>query len=200
MSESIINEKVWDQIDDLLGPPPVTRGEDLARYRRLQAAVEHEIQPAGILDQILVRELTDKLWQQQRYRRTVVAVVESAYIEALASLLRLYLRPGGLLGMATILVDEDRAITMAREYYSGDTSAKRLKEINAQLKMYNISPEQVEAKALELSSGRISALIRMEANAENSLRMLRKENAGRLAAKAKEADRPTEVGVAKDGH
>jgi hypothetical protein len=200
MSESIVVENPNNQIDELFGPPPVMRGEDLVRYRRLQAAVEHEIKPEGVFDQILVREVTDKLWQQQRYRKTVVSVVESSFVEALASLLRLYRPPGGLLRMAEIIADEDKATTMAREYYSGDTDAKRLKQLNAELKMYNISQEQIEAKALELSSGRLSALIRMEANCENSLRMLRKENAGRLAAKAKDAKQSVNTGVPSDGH
>ena len=200
MSESGVVEKPVSQIDELFGPPPVMRGEDLDRYRRLQAAVEHDIKPEGVFDQIFVRELTDKLWQQQRYRRTVVSVAESSYIEALASLLRLYQPPGGLRRIADIMADEDNATKMAREYFSGDTGAKRLKELNAELKLYNISQEQIEAKALELSSGRISALIRMEANCENSLRMLRKENVGRLAAKAKEAKQAVDTGAPRDGH
>jgi hypothetical protein len=199
MSESISVEKPRNEIDELLGPPPVMRGEDLDRYRRLQAAVEHEIKPEGIFDQIFVRELADKLWQQQRYRKTIVAITESSYVEALASLLRIYQPPGGLLRMAEMMADEDKATRLAREYYSGDTSAKRMKELNAELKMYNISPEQIEAKALEQSSGRVTALIRMEANAENSLRLLRKENAGRLAAKAKEARQSADGSVARDG-
>jgi hypothetical protein len=51
---------------DLFGPPPLMRGEDLARYNRLYAAVEHQIQPKDFFDRCLVRELTDKHWEQQR--------------------------------------------------------------------------------------------------------------------------------------
>jgi hypothetical protein len=199
MSESVVGEKPNNQIDELFGPPPVMRGEDLDRYRRLQAAVEHEIKPEGVFDQILVRELTDKVWQQQRYRKNVVSIVESSNIEALASLLRLYRPPGGLRRL-TEIIDEDSTTKMAREYFSANTAPKRMKELNAELKLYNISQEQIEAKAMELSSGRISALIRMEGNCENSLRMLRKENVGRLAAKAKEAKQSVDTGVPRDGH
>ena len=34
-------------------------------------------------------ELADKLWQQQRYKQSAASIVDGAYIEALASLLRL---------------------------------------------------------------------------------------------------------------
>ena len=51
-----------DLIDDLFGPPPLIRGEDLARYRRLQSAIEHEINPKTFSDKVYVREMTDELW------------------------------------------------------------------------------------------------------------------------------------------
>ena len=36
-------------IDDLFGPPPLIKGEDLARYRRLESAIEHEIESQNVL-------------------------------------------------------------------------------------------------------------------------------------------------------
>src|SRR5271169_4159451 len=110
MSANNPKDSPTDQMSDLLGPPPLIRGEDHARYLRLQAAVEHQIQPKTIFDMIYVRELTDKLWQQQLCKQSAASLVEGAYIEALASVLRPFCPP-------TFSLDEDdTATTMARDY------------------------------------------------------------------------------------
>ena len=58
-----------NQQDDLFGEPPLIKGEDSARYYRLFAEIKHEIKPETVFDKIRVRELADKLWQQQRCKR-----------------------------------------------------------------------------------------------------------------------------------
>ena len=79
--------------DDLFGEPPLMKGENRDRYFRLLAAVSHQIQPKTFFDKLLVRELTDKTWEQQRCKHSVAALVEGAYIEALASLLGPFIGP-----------------------------------------------------------------------------------------------------------
>jgi len=161
------------QMIDLFGPPPLIRGEDVARYWRLHAAVEHQIQPKTVFDWIYVRELTDKLWHQQRCKQSAASLIEGAHIEALASLLRPFIPP------TTMSFGEDEETVMARDYYSGNADAKRLKEIKSLLEIHGITDEQIRAKAMELCGGGISMFNRMEANCETSLRMLRKENVRR---------------------
>ena len=160
------------QMSDLFGEPPLIRGEDKARYWRLHAAVEHEIKPKTIFDKILVRELTDKLWQQQRCKQSAASLVDGAYIEALASLLGPFIAP-------TFSMGEEDATAMARDYYSGDAKAKRLEEIETRLAVNQISQEQIRAKAMQICGSGISMFNRMETNCEASLRMLRKENTRR---------------------
>src|SRR5260370_36395193 len=80
-------------IEDLFGTPRMIKGEDAARYWRLHAAVTYEMKPETVLAKILVREFVDKLWQQQRYNQTAASIVEGAYIEALASLVRPFIAP-----------------------------------------------------------------------------------------------------------
>jgi hypothetical protein len=173
MSTNKLKNSTADQMSDLFGPPPLIRGEDLARYWRLQAAVEHQVQPKTIFDQIYVRELTDKLWQQQRCRQSAASLIEGAYIESLESLLRPFIDP------PEMQFGEDPETAMARDYYSGNADDKRLKEIKCLLQIHGITDEQIRAKAMELCSGGISMFNRMEAHCEQSLRMLRKENACR---------------------
>jgi len=175
------DESEKNLIDDLFGPPPLIKGEDLARYRRLQSAIEHEINPKTFFENVYVREMTDKLWEQQRYKQNAASLVEAGYVDALASLLRPF-DPSNLLtgeGLTTVLAHistgEDRATTMAREYYSGETKPKRQDELDTLLSVHVISPEQIRARAMELCGSTISAFARMEASCASSLRMLRKE-------------------------
>jgi hypothetical protein len=159
-------------IEDLFGPPPLIKGEDAARYWRLHAAVTDQIKPKTILDKIHVREFVDKLWQQQRYKQNAASIVEGAYIEALASLLRPFIAPT----FPNISFGEDAAATMAREYYNGEAKPKKMEEIDSLLTKYGITVEQILAKAMQLCGAAVSMFNRMEASCETSLRMIRKEN------------------------
>jgi hypothetical protein len=168
------------QMSDLFGEPPLIRGENRARYDRLFAAAEHQIQPKDLFDKILVYELTNKMWEQQRCKQSVAALVEGAYIEALASLLGPFIIP------AMVPIDGDAATAMARDYYSGDAKAKRMEEIETRLAVNQISQEQIRAKAMQLCGPGLSLFNRMETSCENSLRMLRKENNRRFDSKGTE--------------
>jgi hypothetical protein len=173
------------QMDDLFGPPPLIKGEDTARYWRLHAAIAHEIKPETVFEKIYVRELTDKLWQQQRCKQSVSSIVESAYIEALASLLRPFIAPT----FPNISFGEDAAAKMAREYYNGEAKPKKMEEIDSLLAKYGITVEQILAKAMQLCGAAASMFNRMEASCETSLRLIRKENDRRTEnAKARGSD------------
>src|SRR5881275_1786472 len=72
---------------DFFGPPPLLRGENEAPYRALLAEVERLIEPKTVLDQMDVRDITDKIWEAQRYKRLEPRLIESACISALAQIL-----------------------------------------------------------------------------------------------------------------
>jgi hypothetical protein len=169
------DDSAVSQMDDLFGPPPLIKGEDVARYWRLHAAIAHASIPETVFDKIYVREYTDKLWQQQRCKQSVASLVESAYIEALKSLLRPFSSP-------TITFGEDAASEMARDYYSGEANPKQVEAMELRLAQYGITTEQILAKAMQLCGSGISMINRMEASCETSLRTLRKENDRRPAA------------------
>src|ERR1700680_140608 len=126
------------RIEYLFGPPPLIRGEDAARYWRLHAAITHQMKPETVLEKIHVREIVDKLWQQQRYKQNAASIVESAYIEALECLLRPFIAP-------SLSIDEHAASQMAREYYNGEANSKKMEEFNTLLAQYGITEEQIRA-------------------------------------------------------
>jgi hypothetical protein len=111
MSDISQQDSSLSQMNDLFGEPPLIKGEDKARYLRLLAAIENELQPKTVFDRIYAREYTDKLWQQQRCKQSAASIVESAYIEALADLLRPFDLP--------MIFGKDPATEMARDYFSG---------------------------------------------------------------------------------
>ena len=162
-------------MSDLFGNPPLMKGEDAARYWRLHAAIEHDHQPKTFSDKLYVREYADKLWQHQRCKQSAASIVDSAYIEALASLLRQFNLP------ELVSIDEDAATEMARDYYSGKADRKRTDEVDLRLAIHMISPEQIRAKAMQLCGNGVLMFNRMETSCETSLRMLRKENDRRPA-------------------
>jgi hypothetical protein len=170
MSNENQEDTAADLMNDLFGPPPLMKGEDAARYWRLHAAIVHEIKPETVFDKIRVREFTDKLWQQQRCKQSATSIVEGAYIEALASLLRPF-NPAPM-----ISIDEDAASVMAREYYSGEITGKEEAEMELRLAQYRITQEQIRATAMQLCGSAVMTFYRMENHCETSLRMLRKEH------------------------
>ncbi len=79
--------KTVNKIDDLFGEPSLIIGEDKERYLRLRAAVEADIKPKNVFDWIMVREQTDKYWEELRYKRGAAALIDGAFQEALESCL-----------------------------------------------------------------------------------------------------------------
>jgi hypothetical protein len=133
----------------------------------LLAALEYEIKPETVLDEMLVRDLADKFWEQQRCKQSVASLIEGCYIQALADLLRPY--PGPL------LTSENTPLKIAQKYYGGAASRKEIEGIERRLARHAITAEQIRAKAMELCGGGVMLFSRMGTNCGNSLRSLRKE-------------------------
>jgi hypothetical protein len=56
----------WGSIADLLGPPAVLPGEDVARFEQLQARVLAAIKPQDAIEEILARDIVDLAWEIAR--------------------------------------------------------------------------------------------------------------------------------------
>ena len=134
--------------------------------------MEQGIKPKSIFDQVLVRDMTDTLWAQQRCKQNVAALVTSSFVEALACLLRTSMAPA-------MMEFGDRALEVAREYYGGAAEPKRLEEIDCLLAQLEITPAHIRAKAMQLCGSDIAMFNRMSSSCEISLRQLRKELEGR---------------------
>jgi hypothetical protein len=143
-----------------LGPPPLLEGEDEAHYLRLQTAVFENMNPDGIFDYIIVRDIVDKLWEEQRCKRAAMALISGGTTEAL----RHYLNE---------IYSGVEADDFWDKYCNGD--AKGRKDVMSVLAQHGITPAQIQAKAAQIESTGLLLFDRMIASRENGRRLLRKE-------------------------
>jgi hypothetical protein len=154
-------DQATDPTDDLLGPPALIAGEDKTRYMRLRAAIEAEISPKNVLEQIAVKDETDKIWEEQRLKRNGAALIDGAFREAM----EFFLEP--------ICGTFEHQSETTQNYLSGD--AKTKKAILSRLAECGITMEVIQAKAMQLKGGDLQVIDRMIFNRENGRRLLRKE-------------------------
>ena len=166
---------------DLFGPPPLLRGENEALYAALLAEVDSMIEPKTIMDRIDVRDITDKIWESQRYKRLEPRLIESACVSALAHIL------APIFGL-----DHQRGFDAANRYYSADP-LKRKTTVQL-LSNHKITDEMILAKALAQVGGHVGNIDRLIAARERSRHNVfkdyqrRRENAAKLA-KVEEANK-----------
>jgi len=159
---------------DFFGPPPLLRGEDEALYRALLSEVERMIEPKTILDRMDARDITDKIWEAQRYKRLEPRLIESASVSALAHVL-----------LPIFDLDHARAFEAANMYYGQDSLKHKLAA--DLLSPYKITDEMILAKALAQNSGQLGSIDKLVTTRERSRndvfkdRERRRLNAAKLA-------------------
>jgi hypothetical protein len=182
------------EILDFFGQPPLLRGENEVLYRALLSEVERMIEPKTILDRMDVRDITDKIWETQRYKRLEPRLIESASISALAHLLAPIFGP-----------DHSRGFEAANMYYGLDSDQRKVAA--DLLSHHKITDEMILARALAQSGsaiGNIDRLIAVREKSRNNLfkdHQRRRESAAKLAnteAKEKEAN-PDDADRARAG-
>jgi len=159
---------------DLFGKPPLIKGEDEASYLRLRDAVEEEIKPKTFFAYMEVNDLTNKCWEQLRLQRFSPALIESACIEALAILLRPFVKEAPDF--------KDAHEDIARFYYVGLKGAKGRAILYVM--QCGITDDQIFALAMQLRGPGLLLIDRMVSNREVVCRILRKEIERRAATAA----------------
>ena len=87
MSSNIKNYQLSDDLQGLFCKPSLMRGEDPAVYAKLLAQVAEVVQPRDVLDQMMVSDITNHFWEQQRMRRCSGIVINAARRAALTEIL-----------------------------------------------------------------------------------------------------------------
>src|SRR6266852_1315358 len=79
----------------LLSAPPLLMSESPDEFASLRTALELEIKPKGIVEQIYVDDIAAIVWEIRRLRRCKTSIINNACRAALQSLLREMMRSPG---------------------------------------------------------------------------------------------------------
>ena len=132
-------EEARSNYQDILGKPALFKNEDPADYLKLEQCLRLEMNPKNIFEEIELRDLTNKSWEERRLRRIQVALVESHYLQSLIELLAP--RYGE---------NHEQALQDAQDYYCGDP--KKMLRVEKSLAAMGITAEHIEANAMYLRS------------------------------------------------
>jgi CDP-diacylglycerol pyrophosphatase len=146
-----------------LGDPPLTRRDSKEDYNALHEQVERHIKPEGFLDDLTVRELTDAIWEGQRYKRYQSNLIEGAFHAALIQTLTRIFQ-----------TDEWSARAEATKWYSDDVEEQR--SVLTLLSRFGISVETLYAMAMSSNAAPITVLERMISNRKSSRSKLLKDH------------------------
>jgi hypothetical protein len=145
----------------LSGKPALLAGEDIERYLKKRKAIEDYVKPANIIEEMLVDDLVNKHWEEERLRRFSACAIRAGFRNAL----KYHLKETGL---AEIEVSE-----MAKRYFAG--SPKNREVIVAHLTRHGIAMEDINTTAMQYRLDPLQMMDHMRANRESGRRILLKE-------------------------
>jgi hypothetical protein len=80
-------KELSDGLNRLFSAPSLMSGEDPKAYAELHAWVEELVEPKDVWDHMMVADVTNHFWEQQRYRRCTGAIIDSRRRAALLKIL-----------------------------------------------------------------------------------------------------------------
>jgi hypothetical protein len=87
-SSSAATNGAEDELRQLLGKPPLLRGEDADAYETLRARVRSSVKPKDIIEEIWVQDIVDLTWEILRLRRQKAQLYESSADRGLYEVLK----------------------------------------------------------------------------------------------------------------
>ena len=126
----------------LSAAPPLLITESADEFAALLAALQQEIRPTGIIEQIYLHDLAAIVWEIQRMRRYRTEIVNNAFRAALQSLLT------RLLPIPYIrdrVESEKKAAELAHAWF---TKKNGKKDVLAILRRFNLDQSAIEAEAV----------------------------------------------------
>jgi hypothetical protein len=164
----------------IFGKPDLPPGENRDTYQLLLSEVEDLLQPENILDALRVREITDAIWESQRFKRMSDGLIGTGHRRTLELLLD------------DFGCSDREGTSIAIDYYGADP--QRRQAAAARLKAYGITEDQIHAKALGRAAKDMDLFDRLITNRGITRRALLKEHERqqKRAAKTKPAHAATE--------
>ena len=63
----------------IFGPPPLSKDEDLEAYNELLKRLTDLFKPADIIEEILIHDYADNVWDRRRWRRKKAGLLTAAF-------------------------------------------------------------------------------------------------------------------------
>ena len=146
----------------IFGKPALPPGESRDAYELLRSKVEELLQPENILDAVRVQEITDAIWESQRFKRMSDGLIGTGHRQTLELLLENF-------GCSS-----REGTSIANDYYGDDP--QRRQAAAERLKAYGITDDQIHAKALGKAAKELDLFDRLISNRGITRRALLKEH------------------------
>jgi hypothetical protein len=129
-------------------------------FDRIRDALNTEIKPSGIIEQMYVADVAYLTWEILRLRRCKSGIINLAFRDALKEILEQVLRqPGdGPYGV------KDQADELARKWFSDQEARKRVLELLGEFQLDEVA---IEANAVRRSAADLELLDRLLASLES---------------------------------
>jgi hypothetical protein len=151
--------KTYQSSSAVLRGAPLLITESKAEFDRIRDALNEEIKPRGILEQMYVEDIACLSWEVLRLRRSKAAIVNLAFRAALKELTTQLMRKPG---QPTFLLG-DQPEELARDWFS-DPNVK--KQIGDLLREFDLDESAIEAEAIRRSTDDLERIDRLMASAE----------------------------------
>jgi hypothetical protein len=149
----------------IFGEPALLKGECRLAYNLLRTRVEILLKADNdVLSQWKVQEVTNSIWEGQRYKRFATQHIDTGYLVALEVLLQPVCR----------LHLSNNPERIAMNYYHGDEEERRTAK--AFVRRAGITKDQIQAQAHLVNAGQFSCFDRLVANRSATLKALMKDH------------------------
>jgi hypothetical protein len=142
----------------LLSAPPLLMSESADEFASLRTALELEIKPKGIVEQIYVDDIAAIVWEIRRLRRCKTSIINTGFRAALQSLLR------EMMSSPQNPYDYDEADALALEWFSNQQAKDK---VSAIFRRFHLDEFAVVAQATKKSLSDLELLDRMLASLES---------------------------------
>ena len=131
-------------------PPSLTRDEDASPYETLRARAAEAVRPDNFIEEILVRDVVEHVWETVRLRRQKTALINSSAKDGMLRLL--------------LALDYDDAIELAKGWFAREPAA--IAEVEARLADAGLGIDAAMAQTLRLNLAEYEGMDRMLRSAE----------------------------------
>jgi hypothetical protein len=138
---------------------PLLMTESKAEFDRIRDALNEEIKPRGIIEQMYVADAAYPSWEILRLRRSKAAIINLAFRAALKDLITQLLRQPGQHAFQL----GDQPDELARDWFSDPNVKKQIADL---LREFEMDESAIEAEAIRHSTDDLERIDRLMASAE----------------------------------